>query len=77
MNTPPGTIIKTEPAGQRFVLVDVLRAIAAFDMLCHDLLHNSSLQRPLWKILPTWLDGFCHSSAFGMVCKGYFSETLF
>ena len=66
MNTPPGAGIKAKPTGERFVLVDALRGIAAFAVLCHHLLHNSSLERPLWKILPGWFAEFCHFGAFGV-----------
>lgn len=66
MTAVPITAPKTEPDRQRFVLVDALRGIAAFAVLCHHLFHNSQLERPLWKILPAWFAGFCHCGAFGV-----------
>jgi peptidoglycan/LPS O-acetylase OafA/YrhL len=51
---------------KRFVLVDALRGIAAFAVLCHHLLFNSSLQVTLWTVFPGWFAEFCHMGAYGV-----------
>jgi peptidoglycan/LPS O-acetylase OafA/YrhL len=66
MNTPTKDTMHKELTGQRYVLVDALRGIAAFSVLCHHLLHNSQLQAVLWIILPAWFAAFCHYGAFGV-----------
>jgi peptidoglycan/LPS O-acetylase OafA/YrhL len=55
-----------KPAQQRYTLVDALRGVAAFAVLCHHLFHNSALERPLWNILPFVVCEFCHFGSFGV-----------
>jgi len=55
-----------QPNQQRYVLVDALRGVAAFAVLCHHLFHNSSLERPLWDIMPRVICNFCHYGSFGV-----------